>query len=123
MKKFASLLILFLVTRFVASAQNAILHVSFDNVKDPHCYGSIPAQKSSFFSISVIPGKTADYTFKLTRPDFVNLNCYDTANRTLFFDYALYLSPGDDVELKADFSKPDFGIRVTGKGSKNNLIP
>lgn len=120
MKKLVILLALFVVAGFTVFAQDAVLSVSFDNVKDPHCYGSISAQKNSFFSISLIPDKVARYTFKLTQPGFVNLSCYDTANGARFFDYALYLSPGDNVELKADFNKPGFGIQVTGKGSKNN---
>ena len=120
MKKFVILLALFLVTCHVVFAQDAVIRVSFDKVKDPHCYGWITAQKNSSFSIPLIQGKMAEHIFKLSQPGFVNLSCYDSANGARFFSYALYLSPGDDLELKADFSEPDFGIKVRGKGSNNN---
>jgi thiol-disulfide isomerase/thioredoxin len=32
----------------------------------------------------------------------------------------LYLSPGDNLELTADFNKLEFGLKVSGKGSNNN---
>lgn len=114
------LLALLLVAGFAVFAQDAVLHVSFDNAKNPHCYGWITIEKNSSFSIPLMPGKIVAHTFKLTQPSFVNLSCYDTANGARFFNYAFYLSPGDDLELKADFNKPGFDVQVTGKGSNNN---
>ncbi len=121
MKNFFILLTMLFIAGCASSNQTAVLHVSFNNIKDPHCWVRVADEISpSSGEISIKPGKIAERSFKLPRPCFVNLNCYDSGNSAKFFSYTLYLSPGDDLDLKADFNKPGFGITVTGKGSNNN---
>ncbi len=122
MKKFSGILVLCFVTGYNLFAQNAVLHLSLANTKSPNCYVWLPAELNSSAAITITPGKMAEHTFKLSRPGFINLRCSDPDNGAAhqLLSYVLYLSPGDDLVLKADFNKPGFGITVTGKGSNNN---
>src|ERR1700748_2356359 len=122
MKKSFISMMLFFVYGCTSSNQYAVLHVSFDNIKAPHCWVKMANEIGpSSGTISIKPGKMVERSFKLTHPCFVNLSCYDSDNSTKFFSYILYLSPGDDLELKADFNKPDYNVVVTGRGSSNNM--
>lgn len=64
---------------------------------------------------------TGSYRFSLNGPQWAYLRYQNSdADTAKFFDYVLYLSPGDDLNFKADFKIKDNGIVVTGKGSNNN---
>ena len=118
MKKIILLLLLFVVTTCTAVDHDAVLHLSFSNIKSPECFVWMPVEvKNSSQFISLQPGKTAQHTFRLAKPGFVDLFMSEGDR---YFSYILYLSPGDNIELKGDLKKPNFGITVTGKGSNNN---
>jgi thiol-disulfide isomerase/thioredoxin len=122
MRKFVTLLVLSFYPFCIVFGQNAVLHISLANSKATSCYVHIPSQpKNSSFSLALKDSRIARYTFKLTRPEFVQVYFSASDDRnSKRFDYLLYLSPGDDLELNADLNEPDFGIKVSGKGSNNN---
>lgn len=102
------------------SAQNAVLSILIENAKNVRCSVWIPTEvKDNYHEILLVSGKATEQTLKLSKPCFVSLYCPDYTDNK-YFNYSLYLSPGDNLEFKADFKKADFGITVTGKGSNNN---
>ncbi|MGZ3823258.1 MAG: hypothetical protein ACXVB6_21875, partial [Mucilaginibacter sp.] len=102
------------------SAQNAVLSVLIENTKSVRCSVWIPTEiKNNSHDISIVPGKATEHILKLSKPCFVSLAVSDYSDNK-YFSYLLYLSPGDNLELKADFKKPAFDVSVTGKGSNNN---
>lgn len=120
MRKYLVFKALFLIACCVASAQQAVIHVSFDNLERSRCSVTQPGEvKNSYAEISLLPDKPVEHKFNIDHPGFVDFNCYDFSSQKSI-DYMLYLSPGDDIKLKGDFDKPDFGIIVTGRGSNNN---
>lgn len=122
MRKITTLLIFALYPFCVVFGQSAVLHVKLINGKAASSFLNVPGRPTSgSFTTVIKDSSTALYTFKLTRPEFVQMYCFNTENRAgKYFTYLFYLSPGDDLELKADFDEPDFGIKVTGKGNNNN---
>jgi thiol-disulfide isomerase/thioredoxin len=121
MKKLIASLALFMLISHATVAQNVVLHIAIDHIKAPKCFVVIPAQiKNNFSEIPLLPGKTAQHTFVLAQPGFVTLSCSDLSDGSRYLSYILYLSPGDNLLLKADFTQPGYGINVTGKGSNNN---
>jgi thiol-disulfide isomerase/thioredoxin len=118
MKNFIILLGAFFIAGCTSPNKKAVLHISFDNIKTPYCWVRMANEIShSSGEISVKSGKVTERSFDISHPFFVSLRCYDGSK---FFCYTLYLSPGDDLELKADFNKPGYNITVSGKGSNNN---
>lgn len=122
MRKIITLLILSAFASCVAPRQNAVLHIRLANGKAVSCYVYIPSQpKYGWSNLILKDNSTVTQTFKLTRPEFVQLVCFDPNDwEHKHFNYLLYLSPDDDLELKADLNEPGFGIKVSGKGSNNN---
>jgi thiol-disulfide isomerase/thioredoxin len=60
------------------------------------------------------------HVFSFSQPQFIRLYCSsDTADSKHFY-YNIFISPGDDISLRADFKREKYGITVTGKGSRNN---
>jgi thiol-disulfide isomerase/thioredoxin len=104
-------------------AQDAVLHISIANSKASACKIWFPSKfKERHSDIALTRGNAAEKRFRLKRPCFVYLHCAESDDRNpkRFFDYTLYLSPGDSLQLKADFNKPDYDVAVTGKGASNN---
>jgi thiol-disulfide isomerase/thioredoxin len=122
MRKIVVLLIFSLTPFCIVFGQSAILHVKLVNGKPASSFLDVPGQPTSgSFTTVIKDSSTALYTFKLTRPEFVNIYCFDSDNRAgKYFTYLFYLSPGDDLELKANFNKPEFDFQISGKGSNNN---
>ncbi|MGZ3928737.1 MAG: thioredoxin-like domain-containing protein [Mucilaginibacter sp.] len=122
MKKIAVLLVLFSSTFYVVFGQNAVLHIELKNGKTVSSYLNILNQpKYSSFNLIIKDSNTASCTLKLSRPEFVQLFCVDSSDlEHKRFNYLLYLSPGDNLKLKADFNEQEYGIKVSGKGSNNN---
>jgi thiol-disulfide isomerase/thioredoxin len=105
----------------IVLGQNAVLHVNIGNGKSIRDFLYVPSQPRSGSFIRVKDSSTAVYTFQLKGPEFVQLNCSDLNDwEHKHFNYLLYLSPGDDLELNADFDEPEFGLKMNGKGSNNN---
>jgi len=127
MNKLFPLPVLFLLIAGAVSAQKSTLNVSLAGSTAKACdiwiynvaerfgqglngYLEIPLDKHKHFS----------HTFNFTKPQFVRLYCSsDTADSKHFY-YNIFIRPGDDLSLKADFNKENNGITVTGRGSENN---
>jgi hypothetical protein len=122
MRKIITLLVLALFPFCTVFGQNAVLHISVSNGKATNCFVNIPSQpKYGSFSLPLKDSRMASHTFKLTRPEFVQLYYSETDDwEHKHFNYLLYLSPGDDLDLEVDFNEPKFGFKVSGKGSNNN---
>lgn len=58
---------------------------------------------------------SASYTIAIDEPTCLVLSFSNGLS-----NYSLFLSPGDEIFLTADFAKKDNNITVTGKGSNNN---
>src|SRR3569833_607771 len=122
MKKIAIILALSFFTSSIVFGQSAVMHVTLVHGKVAASFLDVPSNPTiGSFNTEIKDSITAVYTFKLHRPEFVNIYCFDSAARSgKYFSYLFYLSPGDDLELKADFNEPDLGIKVSGQGSNNN---
>jgi thiol-disulfide isomerase/thioredoxin len=122
MRKIVTFLFLSFFPFCMALGQKAVLQITLANTKSAACGVYIPGQlKNGKFNITLKNSRTGSHTFKLNRPEFVHLYCSASeAWDSKHFSYLLYLSPGDDLVMNADFNAPDFGIKVYGKGSNNN---
>ena len=76
--------------------------------------------KKGTLDIPLKAGK-GSHIFQLTKPQYAYLMYSNSdADSAKTIVYMLYLSPGNDVNFKADLKNKDNGIAVTGKGSNNN---
>jgi len=60
--------------------------------------------------------RSASYSMNIEKPTFLILYL----NSNIFLNFSLFLTPGDEIFLNADFSKSKANVVVTGKGSNNN---
>lgn len=122
MRKFLTILVLSIFHFCILLGQNAVLHITLAHSKAKSCGVYFPAQpKSGSFNLLLKDSCPTSYMFKLNKPEFVRLYCAGSDDWSgKHFNYLFYLSPGDDLVLKADFNEPNFGIKVSGKGSNNN---
>lgn len=111
------LILLFTVSAF---AKSATVHITIKNFKgsvnllDPELRYDLT--KSKVTSLHFDSHQSASYTMAIEKP--TNLILYFLSNS--FFNYCLFLSPGDELFLTADFSKKNNNVIITGKGSNNN---
>ncbi|MEJ5993924.1 TlpA disulfide reductase family protein [Pedobacter sp. Du54] len=105
------------VARLTVNLRNT--EVTSLNFIQPKKYLSRNFFKDGFLPIQLDEKKSAVKLFDLKEPQFFAISCYDS-NTKKTLNYNLYISPGDNLILNADFSKSDFGITVTGKGANNN---
>ena len=124
MKKLLFTSVIFILLISSAGAQNAILNVSFANTSAKWCRITVPGNtvlQEEYTEIQLNAQGSGSHVFKLTKPAFISLiyrsNDSDT---TKPFTYIMYLSPGDNVNFAANFRSRYNGVRVSGKGSKNN---
>lgn len=126
MKKTIVAFIAFLFILKVAAAQKAVLHITLLNSTNPDCSLSTSDAfdfdylKKGDIDIHLGKGYKSLYTFNLTQPRVVSFFCSRDSTRSNSLSYVFFLSPGDDLFFKADFSKNNDGIVVTGKGANNN---
>ena len=122
MRKIATLFVLFFFPFGIIFGQSAVLHISLANGKSTSCNVYVPGQpKNAGFNIMLKDGHTGSCKFKLTGPEFVQLNYFDPDDwQRKHFNYLLYLSPGDDLHLTGDLNTPGFALKVSGKGRNNN---
>jgi len=129
MKKSFLLAILLLSTLFVFSQQASII-VNLNNsdsksiiIDDP-----VKSWENNFLSrpYRIIPceaKKSVHIVFELKDSQFINLRSYSPESEKQL-SCLLFVSPGDELTLSADFKLPDCGLEVTGRGSENNqLLP
>ncbi len=125
MKKLFLLLIIFCPC--IIFAQDAKLNISLTNSTSTNCHIWMPDMaltqdylKKGTFDISLKAGK-GSHIFKLTKPQYAYLMYSNSdADSAKLVVYMLYLSPGNDINFKADLKNKGNGIVVTGKGSNNN---
>ncbi|MBS1532111.1 MAG: TlpA family protein disulfide reductase [Bacteroidetes bacterium] len=122
MKNLTASTILFLLITSHCIAQNATLRVSLGHCSAGHYFAYIRSHpKDGAIEVPLTEGGNAGYNFAATSPEFISVYFSATNERnSKNFRYTFYLSPGDDLSFTGDFDKPDFGIKVTGKGSNNN---
>lgn len=125
MKNILLVFALFLGTTFKSNAQNAKVNIiTYHGTSKNYIY-IVKTPNPQFFDKNYqIDEKTktrkATIEFTLKQPLSLTLY-YNTGNdRALYKSYNLYLSPGDNITLKADLQKPQNDIVVTGKGNANN---
>ena len=118
--KLLACILLSLALSVSALAQNAMLHVSVKNFKgsisffDPSF--SYELTKKKFNNFLLDKQGSASYTMLTDQPSYFVLSF----NSNDLFNYSLFLSPGDELFLTADFAKKDHQVTVTGRGSSNN---
>ncbi|RYG15082.1 MAG: hypothetical protein EOO07_16195, partial [Chitinophagaceae bacterium] len=121
--KFTFALFLISITSFAEVTQLTIhlsnTEVSSINFIQPKRYLSRNFFKDGLFTLQLDENKSVVRKLDLREPQFFAISCYDSKTKKNL-NYGLYISPGDNIVLKADFSKSDFGITVTGKGANNN---
>lgn len=120
MKKRATCGILLLLFSINALAKSATVHITIKNfrgsgdVYNPELRYDLTKKKVT--GIQLDPQHSVSYTLDLNKPTYFVL--YFLSDK--YFNYALFLSPGDELFLTADFAKKTNNITVTGKGSNNN---
>ncbi|QDW23547.1 TlpA family protein disulfide reductase [Pedobacter sp. KBS0701] len=125
MKKslFTSLLILWTIIGF---AQKTSITVSIANSKAEEFslldtkqifQAEFPEPKEMVVNLN--KKKLASLNLELKRAGFFGLRCMGRTDREYLF-YNLYIEPGNQLNIKIDFKRPDFGITVIGKGAENN---
>jgi thiol-disulfide isomerase/thioredoxin len=126
MKKLSLVLIVLLLIARATSAQNTSLKVTLVNSTSTSCHIWLPALNTDYlktgaFDMPLSTSGTGAHQFTLTKPQFAYLMYASSdADSAKTWYYILYLSPGDNINFKADFKSRDNGTVVTGKGSNNN---
>jgi thiol-disulfide isomerase/thioredoxin len=126
-KTFICVLLTFVLTPLLW-AQTASVHVTVANTSSSACVFVRTEQtfmrdflKKGYTEIALNNHKTATYTIQITKPEFITFYCDSSSTREgKSLHYSFFISPGDDLDFKADFARKDFGITVTGKGNNNN---
>jgi len=120
MKKFATAALLLLFLSLNAFSKSATVHITIKNfrgevdVYNPELRYDLTKKKVS--GVQLDAHHSASYTLDLDQPTYFVL--YFSSDK--FFNYALFLSPGDALFLTVDFAKKTNNITVTGRGSNNN---
>lgn len=120
MKFFLTWSILILILSTNTFAKNATMHFTLKkfsgriSVYDPELRYDLTKNKMA--PIQLDAHQSASYTIAINKPTYLIL--YFESDR--FFNWSLFLSPGDDLFLTADFSKKNNNVVVTGKGNNNN---
>ncbi len=119
MIRFLKCCVLILFFSVNAFAKSATVHITIKNYKGSifiHDSGwSYDLTKNKVNVLQLDAHQSASYTINIDQP--TNLIFY-LSNK--FFNYSLFLSPGDELFLTADFARKDHQVTVTGKGSNNN---
>jgi len=120
-KRFFTCCILILLFSISTFAKKAIVHITIKNfsgsvsVYDPELRFDL--SKNKVAALHLDAHQSASYTMVIDKPTYLVL--YLESDR--FFNYCLFLSPGDELFLTADFTKNNNNnIKVTGNGSNNN---
>ena len=112
--------ILILLSSINAFAKSATIHITIKNfngsisVLNPELRYDLTKDKVTGLTFDT--HQSVSYTMDIDKPSYLIL--YFSSNR--FFNYSLFLSPGDELFLTADFGKKNNNVLVTGKGSNNN---
>ncbi len=71
--------------------------------------------------VSIIPenGRSGAVVINLSEPQYFYIESPYSSAKGMFY-HPFFLSPGDNIIFNIDFSKKDYDMVVTGKGSENN---
>ncbi|MDP9048145.1 MAG: TlpA family protein disulfide reductase [Bacteroidota bacterium] len=130
MNKFFAAFILSLLVSAAALAQKSTLNISLSNSSAKECdiwlYNLTARFEQGVKGYLELPfdrDMHVSHTFSFTKPQFVRLSCSSDTSDSKHFYYNIFITPGDNISLKADFSREKYGITVTGRGSENNQPP
>lgn len=127
MTKFRFLLLLLLGAFLSATGETTTINFDFSNL--PAASNRLTVYNILGSYSNVIPESTllqpdrngkCSYSLNITSAQFLKLGFVLDETNANYIPYVLFLSPGDQINFKADFAKPGGAITVTGKGSANN---
>lgn len=119
MKTFITGMLMVLLLSSCTHPKTAIVHITVKNSKssvyvfDPHLLYDLT--KGKLNELRLTAQGNASYTMNIDQPSYLILHF--PSGKIL--NYSLFLTPGDELFLSADFSKKN-PITITGKGSNNN---
>lgn len=120
MKTFLKLSLILLIFSVNGFAKTATIHFTMKNFKgsisiyDPELQYDLA--KKRFIELNLNANGLASYAIEINKPTYLVLYSISNIN----FSWYLFVSPGNDLFLTADFSKKSNQLTVTGKGSNNN---
>ncbi len=120
MKTFITGILMVLLLSSCAHPKTAIVHITIKNFKgsfsiyNPDLRYDLTKKKVT--GVLLDKNQSASYTMDIDQPSYLIL--YFLSDK--FFNYSLFLSPGDELFLSADFAKKNNQVTITGKGSNNN---
>lgn len=127
MNKFFAAFTLPLLIAAAAFAQKSTINISLSNSSAKACdiwiynvAGRFEQGVKGYLDLPFDRDMHVSHTFGFTRPQFVRLYCSSDTSDSKHFYYNIFIRPGDNISLKADFSREKYGITVTGRGSENN---
>jgi len=112
--------ILILLFSITAVAERATIHITVKNfrgtidVLDPELRYDLAKDKMTVLHFDT--HGSASYTMDIAKPTYLVL--YFLSSK--FFNYSLFLSPGDELFIATDFGRKNNNIVITGRGSNNN---
>ncbi|TSJ44591.1 AhpC/TSA family protein [Mucilaginibacter corticis] len=117
----------FLLCNIAAWAQNAKINITIINGTSPHYALWVhnllfkSENEKQFYKIdSATNIRTASLSYNLSEPKVISIY-YSLANdKDGYQQYYFFLSPGDNINFKADLKKPGNAIEISGKGAANN---
>ena len=120
MKTFITGILMVLLLIACTPPKSATVHITIKNFKgsvsviDPELRYDLT--KNKFSTLNLDTHGSASYTVITNKPTYLVL--YPLTNSLI--KWCLFLSPGDELFLSADFAKKNNAVTVTGKGSNNN---
>lgn len=120
MKNFVLCGLLILFFSINALSKSATVHITIKNfsgsidIYNPELRYNLTKKKLT--DLHLDEHQSASYTVDIDHPTYLVL--YFLSNK--FFNYCLFLTPGDELFLTADFTLKKNNITVTGRGSSNN---
>jgi len=127
MKKLLITLFTFIAIASISLAHTARVNITIANTpfKKLNVWVHDPASNYNYFknpAFSIILDNTgsSSYNFPISEPHFVSFFYNTDQSGNFKKTFELYLSPGDDIVIKADVKQENNVIEVTGKGSNNN---
>lgn len=117
---------LFILWAMIGFAQKTTLTVSLTNSKaeefsllDTRQIFENEFAESTVMEVKLNKKKSGCLSLDLKRAGFFALRCLGRTDREYLF-YNLYIEPGNHLNIRVDFDRPDFGITVIGSGAENN---
>lgn len=120
MKTFITCILMVLLLSTCTPPKSSTVHITVKNfngsvyVYDPNLRYDLTKKRR--ISLPLDARQSATYTMDIEQPSYLIL--YFSPNKFLY--YSLFLTPGDELFLSADFAKKSNQVTVTGKGGNND---